>query len=75
MSEHDGGDRRIPPPEGTYPGVPYDWRTPSLARARARMWNPDDPRIFTPKTFGWGWDINFYWLAHPMRLVWGRRAR
>ena len=74
MSEHDGDDRRVPPPQGTYAGLPYDWRRPSLARARARPWNPGDPRVFTPKSSGWGWAINFYWLAHPMRLTRGRHA-
>ena len=75
MSGHDGDDRQVPPPQGTYAGLPYDWRRPSLARARARLWNPDDPRVLTPKSFGWGWAINFYWLAHPVRLARGRRAR
>jgi hypothetical protein len=40
-------------------GVPYDFRRPTLARIRERMWNPDDPHIFTPRVFGAGWDINF----------------
>jgi hypothetical protein len=75
MSGHDGDDRGVPPPQGTYAGLPYDWRRPSLTRARARLWNPADPRVFTPKSFGWGLAINFYWLAHPVRLVRGRRAR
>lgn len=43
---------------GTFLGVPYDWRPPTLARAKSRWWNPDDPRLFTPKTFGWGFDVN-----------------
>jgi Family of unknown function (DUF5808) len=45
-------------------GIPYDWRRPTLARAKSRWWNPDDPRLLTPKTFGWGWDIN---LARLLR--------
>ena len=39
-------------------GVPYDWRRPTVARVKSRMWNHDDPRLFTPKSFGWGWDVN-----------------
>jgi len=54
MSGHDGDGRRVPQPQGTYAGLPYDWRRPSLARARARLWNPDDPRVLTPKSYGWG---------------------
>ncbi len=38
--------------------VPYDFRRPTLRRAKARWWNPSDPRILTPKTFGVGWDVN-----------------
>jgi hypothetical protein len=75
MSGHDGDGRRVPQPHGTYAGLPYDWRRPSLARARARLWNPDDPRVLTPKSYGWGWALNFYWLVHPKRLVRVRRSR
>jgi hypothetical protein len=45
-------------------GLPYDWRRPTVARAKARMWNREDPRMFPPKSFGAGWTINFYWLVH-----------
>lgn len=50
-------------------GMPYDVRRPTLERARSRMWNPDDRRMFPPKAFGWGWTINFYWVAHPIRRI------
>lgn len=40
---------------------------------RARMWNPLDHRLFTPKAFGWGYTINFYWLA--IRCAISRRGR
>lgn len=43
---------------GTYLGIPYDWRRPTVARLKQRWWNPKDRRVFTPKTFGWGYDIN-----------------
>jgi uncharacterized membrane protein len=36
------------------------------------MWHPLDHRLFTPKAFGWGYTINFYWLAHPMRYFTAR---
>jgi uncharacterized membrane protein len=44
---------------GTVLGVPYDWRRPTVARAKSRLWNPDEPRFFVPRVFGLGWDINF----------------
>jgi hypothetical protein len=43
---------------GKFRGIPHDWRRPTLARIKSRWWNPDDPRLFTPKAFGWGYDIN-----------------
>lgn len=44
---------------GTFLGIPYDWRKPTRARYKERLWNPDDPRLFTPRAFSWGYDINF----------------
>jgi hypothetical protein len=35
-------------------GLPSDLCRPTATRFRARAWNPDDPRILTPKAFGWG---------------------
>ena len=60
-------DDRVPDPQGTVIGVPYDWRRPTAARLRARWWNPADPRLFTPKSFGWGFDLNLYRLVHWRR--------
>ena len=51
----------------TFAGLEHDWRRPTLARAKSRMWNLEDPRLFPPKSFGWGKTINFYWLFHPGR--------
>lgn len=48
-------------------GMPYDWRKPTAERARSRLWNAEDRRIFTPRWFGAGWSINFYWLVHPIK--------
>ncbi len=53
---------------GTLLGVPYDWRRPTVARAKSRLWNPDEPRLLVPRVFGLGWDINF------ARLL-GRRSK
>ncbi|MEV5960505.1 DUF5808 domain-containing protein [Kribbella sp. NPDC051952] len=43
---------------GKFLGVPYDWRRPTMERTKSRWWNPDEPRLFTPKVVGWGWDVN-----------------
>jgi hypothetical protein len=29
--------------------------------------DPHDPRLLTPKAYGWGVGINAYWLAHALR--------
>ena len=57
---------------GKFLRLPYDWRKPTVARTKSRWWNPDDRRLFTPKAYGWGYDLNFYWLAHP--IEWRRGA-
>jgi hypothetical protein len=47
------------PGTGKFLGMPYDWRWKGfLSRLKHRWWNPAEPRLFTPKTFGWGYDIN-----------------
>lgn len=50
------------PKTGTFLGVPYDWRRPTVARFRQRTWNPDEPRLITPRAFGWGYDLNLHRL-------------
>jgi len=30
--------------------------------------------LFTPKSFGWGYDLNLFWVVHPMRWLRARRA-
>ena len=44
---------------GTLLKVPYDWRRPTKRRVKSRFWNPKDRRLVVPKSFGWGWTINF----------------
>jgi hypothetical protein len=47
--------------------VPYDFRRPTVARFRERMWAPDEPGIFTPYVFGVGWTINIGRLVNRLR--------
>ena len=54
---------------GRFLGIPYDWRPLSRARLKERWWNPNDRRLWTPKAFGWGYDLNSYELARRLRLV------
>jgi len=54
---------RKPPESRTWHGtvagfVPYDFRPPTGARIRERMWAPQEPRILVPHVFGVGWTLN-----------------
>jgi len=61
-------DPKEPEKTGTLLGAPYDWRKPTKARFKKRLWNADDHHIFTPKNYGWGWSINFYEIAVRLHL-------
>jgi hypothetical protein len=51
---------RKKPRTGTFLGVPYDWRRHGFtARLKQRWWNPAEPRLITPRAFGWGYALNF----------------
>ena len=52
---------------GTFVGVPYDFRMPTPRRIKERLWNPDDSRIFTPRSFGIGWSVNLYQVWKRLR--------
>lgn len=54
---------------GTFLHIPYDLRWPTWSVITERMWNRDDPRIFTPHVFGWGWSINLYQLFRRLGLI------
>ena len=49
--------------------VPYDFRLPTLDRARSHAWNPRSARVLTPPTFGVGWSINLGRVARLAHLV------
>lgn len=55
--------------QGMVFGVPYDFRKPTYRRMKQRMWNPDDERVFTPRTAGIGWTINLYQLKQRSPLA------
>ena len=48
--------------------IPYDFRMPTLERAKKRTWNPRSSRILTPTTFGVGWSVNLGRLARLAHL-------
>jgi len=63
-----------PPEERAWTGkladlLPYDFRPPTVKRFRERLWNPEDPRIFTEHVFGVGWAVNFYTLLERLQML------
>lgn len=49
-----------------YMGMPMRWDSKKMF---SNFWNPEDDRVFPPKHFGIGWDINFHALLKKTRLV------
>ena len=54
---------------GTCPRHAFRLAHADRAPVGARLWNVDDRRLLTPKSFGWGYTLNVYWLAHPVRYL------
>jgi hypothetical protein len=53
---------------GKFLRMPYDWRRPTVVRVKSRWWNDGDPRIFTPKAYGWGFDLNVAQVLRRLRV-------
>lgn len=50
-------------------GVPYDYRPPTPARVKERLWNRADERVIVPTVFGVGWTVNLYQLRRRALLL------
>lgn len=46
-------------PQGRFLGIPFNWTRPTSDEVRRGVWDRDDDRILTPKTYGWGYGVNF----------------
>ncbi|MDR2722623.1 MAG: hypothetical protein LBB54_02675 [Cellulomonadaceae bacterium] len=51
--------------------VPYDFRLPTLDKAKATYWNPDGAAV-SPKLFGIGWDPNLGRIITDIKTLAGR---
>ena len=65
---------RMPAGERSWHGVvagfvPYDFRRPTAARFRERMWDPQGTHLISPRVFGVGWTVN---AGRVVELVKGR---
>jgi 5-formyltetrahydrofolate cyclo-ligase len=58
----------------TFLGMPMNWEWDVRKMAR-NYWNPDDERVFPPKVFGIGWDLNGYALFRRLGVLPGRETR
>ena len=47
-------------------GMPVRWEREKMFK---NLWNQDDDRIFPPKYFGIGWDLNLHALLKKTKLV------
>ena len=51
---------------GTLGFVPYDFRLPTFARFKERVWNPQ-ANVISPRAFGVGWVVNAGRVAELVR--------
>jgi len=54
-------------PRGKLLGIPYNSSPPKRGQVGRGLWDPDEPRLFPPKKFGWGYGINFAALFRRRR--------
>ncbi len=49
-------------------GIPmnWEWNVPKMLR---NYWNPEDDRVFPPKVFGIGWDLNGHALLRQFGVL------
>ena len=47
--------------------MPFNWSRMSRDEVGKGVWDPDDPRVVTPKNFGWGYGLNLAALFRRRR--------
>ncbi len=47
-------------------GMPVRWEREKIFK---NLWNADDDRVFPPKYFGIGWDLNFHAVFKKTGLI------
>lgn len=60
-------DRQQQQQQPTFLGMPMNWEW-DLRKMARNYWNPDDERVFPPKVFGIGWDVNGYALLRRLGM-------
>jgi hypothetical protein len=54
--------------EQKFLGMPMSWEW-NPAKMVRNYWNPEDERIFPPKVFGIGWDVNGHALLRRLGVL------
>ena len=52
----------------TFFGVPMSWEW-DVQKMMRNLWNPEDERVFPPKVFGIGWDVNGHALLRRIGVI------
>lgn len=55
--------------EGELLGMPYDLRGLTSPGVRLRIFEPENPSLFVPRTMGLGWDLNLGAVAVKLGLI------
>ncbi len=56
------------PKQQTFLGMPMNWEW-DPGKIMRNMWNPEDDRLFPPKVFGVGWDVNGHALLRRLGVI------
>jgi hypothetical protein len=56
------------PKRQTFLGMPMNWEW-NIGKMLRNTWNPEDDRLFPPKVFGVGWDVNGHALLRRLRVI------
>ena len=52
----------------TFFGLPMSWEW-NVQKMLRNLWNPEDERVFPPKVFGIGWDMNGHALLRSIGVI------
>jgi hypothetical protein len=52
----------------TFFGLPMSWEW-NVDKMMRNLWNPEDERVFTPKVFGIGWDVNGHAVLRRLGVI------
>lgn len=58
----------------TFFGMPMNWEF-DLRKMARNCWNPEDDRVFPPRVFGIGWDLNGHALLRRLGLIPGEQKK